>query len=160
MVAIFGNGRHSTSYTVQRAENVGGRAVLHLGDVLCIVGMGAVDTFSESGEGFTADRDFATYGRTEHYRHAGRWVYNEDKSQAFQLTAIQGRKLLLEGASGDLAAIYTDADGDGRRVYWISDIGPGDTWRLPSVTWIERRAPGVYAVQATGTARLTLPTER
>ncbi|NPV46453.1 MAG: hypothetical protein HPY69_05825 [Armatimonadetes bacterium] len=155
---ILGNERHSTSYMVVQAEVRDGHTIIGLGDVLCIVGMGAVQEFDPTGDVLLADRRFDTYGRTEHDRHAGRWVFNENKTRCFRLAAIeQAQRLRLEGAAGDLAEVFADADGDGRRVYWISDIGPGDTWRLPSVTWLQRQASGTYAVQAAVQVKLTLP---
>jgi len=154
---ILGNERHSTSYMVVGAEVRDGQTIISLGDVLCLVGMGAVQDFAPEGV-LVADRRFDTYGRTEHDRHAGRWVYNEDQTQCFRLAAIeQAQRLKLEGVTGDLSQVFTDADGDGRRVYWLSDLGPGDTWRLPSVTWLRRQAPGVYDVQASVEVKLTLP---
>jgi hypothetical protein len=157
-VVIFGNDLHSTSYMVQKAEVTGGQTILLLGDVLCIVGMGAVQEFDQAKGALVSDRAFDTYGRTEHDRQAGRWIYNEDKSRCFRLAGIeQARRLVLEGATGDLAQAFTDADGDGRRLYWISDIGPGDGWRLPSVTWLKRRAGGVYDVEAQVEVKLTVP---
>jgi len=152
------NELHRTSYMVQRAETKGQQTLVHLGDVLCLVGMGAVAEFATKESTLVADREFVAYGRTEHDRHAGRWIYNEDKTRCFRLAAITGgKRLRLEGVSGDLRAIFTDADGDGRRLYWISDLGPGDTWRLPTATWIKRQGPGLYEVQAQTKVTLTLP---
>lgn len=152
------NELHRTSYMVQKTETRGQRTIVYLGDVLCIVGMGAVAEFDAKEPVLVADREFASYGRTEHDRHAGRWIYNEDKSRCFRLAAItSGKRLKLEGVTGDLSAIFTDADGDGRRLYWISDLGPGDTWRLPTATWIKRQGPGLYEAQAQTRVTLTLP---
>jgi hypothetical protein len=39
----------------------------------------------------------------------------------------------------DLDAVFGDANNDGRRLFWISDIGPGDTFRLPLVAQLERK---------------------
>lgn len=155
---ILGNERHSTSYMVVRAEVRDGHTVVSLGDVLCLVGMGVVQEFDPDGQTILSDRRFDTYGRTEHDRHAGRWVYNEDRTRCFRLAAVeQAQRLRLDGVTGDLSEVFSDADGDGRRLYWISDVGPGDTWRLPSVIWLQRRAPGTYEVQAAVECRLTVP---
>lgn len=137
-VVTFGNDLHQTSYTVARAEAAEGGTTLHLGDVLCIVGMGVVGGIDEDAGTVTSDRELVGYGRTDGGRHAGRWLYNEDRTRGFRIRAIEGRKFVLETAGGDLDAIFQDNDGDGRRVYWISDIGPGDTVRVPSVTWYRR----------------------
>ncbi len=47
-------------------------------------------------------------------------------------------EVTVEAAGGDLAQAFGDTDGDGRRPYWISEIGPGDTCRIPSVAWYTR----------------------
>lgn len=157
-VVICSNELHQTSYMIVKAEVRGNQTVLSLGDVLCVVGMGAVAEFDQAAGVLVSDREFGAYGRTEHDRHAGRWIYNEDKSQAFRLAAIEGgKKLKLAGVTGDLATVFADKDGDGRRLYWISDVGPGDDWRLPTAVWVKRQAPGIYAVEAPVPVTFTLP---
>jgi len=34
---------------------------------------------------------------------------------------------------------FMPPDRDGRRLYWLSDLGPGDGFRLPAVTHYSRR---------------------
>jgi len=43
--------------------------------------------------------------------------------------------------NADLAAAFTDPDRDGRRLYWLSDLGPGDAFRLPAITHYSRYLP-------------------
>ncbi len=78
------------------------------------------------------------YGRVDGGMHAGRWLYNEDKSKGFRIASISGNTFTLEDVEENLDEIFTDADGDGRRLYWISDIGPGDTYRIPTSTYYSR----------------------
>jgi len=137
-VVILGNERHSTSYTVKEAQATGDSTTLHFGDVLFIVGMGAVAGIDETAKTVTSDRRLTGYGRTDGGRHVGRWLYNEDQSQGFRIASISGSKVELEGVDGDLGAIFRDVDGDSRRLYWISDIGPGDTFRIPTTTYYAR----------------------
>jgi len=83
-------------------------------------------------------REILGYGRTDGGMHEGRWLYNEDRSAGFRMAEIKGRSFTLEGVEGDLDDVFTDADGDGRRLYWVSDIGPGDTIRIPTATHYAR----------------------
>ena len=136
-VVILGNALHQTSYTIREAKPTADGLVLDLGDMLYVAGMGAVIATDTAANTVTADRDLSGYGRGDG-AHVGRWLYNEDKSKGFRITALHGRSLVLDGASGNLDDIFTDADGDGRRLYWISDIGPGDTYRIPAVTYYAR----------------------
>ena len=138
LVAILGNELHQTSYTIVEAEVVDGATRLCFGDVLFTVGMGVVAEIDQSTGRIISDRELTGYGRTDGGRHAGRWLYNEDKSRGFRIASVDGHELVLEGGDGDLAGIFRDTDGDGRRQYWISDIGPGDTFRIPTVTHYTR----------------------
>ncbi len=137
-VAILGNELHSTSYMIKGAKVGHGHTQLNFGDVLYVVGMGAVAATNADTGTITADRDLTGYGRVDGGRHTGRWLYNEDKSRGFKIASIAGRDFHLEGVDGDLDGVFSDPDGDGRRLYWISDIGPGDTYRLPTATYYAR----------------------
>jgi hypothetical protein len=137
-VVILGNELHQTSYMIEEATSAEGRARLSFGDVIFVIGMGAVAATDAEAGTVTSDRDLAGYGRVDGGRHAGRWLYNEDKSRGFRIASVAGTLLTLEGAGEDLDAVFTDVDGDGRRLYWISDIGPGDTCRIPTATHYER----------------------
>lgn len=136
-VVMLHNNLHSASYTVAEARSVEGGTRLGFGDVLCVIGMGAVEDIAEGGV-VMADRDLLGYGRIDAGRHAGRWLYTEDRSQGFRVAEVTRREFTLEGAPDDLEAVFTDADGDGRRLYWIVDAGPGDRLRMPGVLWVER----------------------
>ena len=154
-VVILGNELNRTSYTTTDVEVGDGRTVLGFGDVLFIIGMGEVAETDQAAKTVTSDRKLTGYGRVDGGRHAGRWLFNEDKSRGFRIAAIKGTRFELDGVEGDLEAIFADTDGDGRRVYWISDIGPGDTFRIPATTYAERVEPGRYEVRTMTQARLT-----
>jgi len=139
-VVILGNEIQKTSYTIKDAKVTNGSTTLDFGDVLFTIGMGAVAEADQVANTITSDRPLTGYGRVDGGRHAGRWLYNEDKSRGFRIAAITDNKFELEAVDGDLAEIFADADGDGRRQYWISDIGPGDTYRIPSTTYYARGA--------------------
>ena len=133
-VVILGNDQHQTSYTIVTAETVDGGTRLHFGNTLYIVGMGAV-TDVDAGSGIVkVDRALSGYGRIDGGRHAGRWLFDESRSTGFRIEGVEDRafRVALDGDRLDNA--FPDADGDGRRVYWISDIGPGDTFRIPTTT--------------------------
>jgi hypothetical protein len=124
-IVILGNELQRTSYTIETAEVTDGQTRLGFGDLLCSIGMGAVAATDNERATVTSDRNLAGYGRVDGGMHAGRWLYNEDRSKGFRIAAVAGRGFSLEGVKGDL---------DGRRLYWISEIGPGDTYRIPTAT--------------------------
>jgi hypothetical protein len=141
-VVILGNELHQTSYTIQEARVADGGTTLYFGDVLFVIGVGEVAQTDQTAPKVVAAAALSGYGRIDGGRHAGRWLYNEDKSRGFRIAAVAGSEIQLEGVDGDLEAIFRDADGDSRRQYWISDIGPGDTFRIPTTTYWERVRPG------------------
>ena len=138
-VIIVGNELHSTNYTIREARVSQGRTLVDLGDVLCLVGMGEVAATDRAAGSVTSDRNLAGYGRTDGGRHAGRWLYNESRTEGFRIASVSGKTIQVEGLDGDPDAVFSDADGDGRRQYWISDIGPGDTFRIPTTTSYARQ---------------------
>jgi hypothetical protein len=135
-VAIFGNELHSTSYTIVEAVDQGDKTALHFGDTLLIIGMGAVAQVD--GNALLSDRDLSGYGRVDGGKHQGRWLYNESRTRGFRINAIQGRTFALDSTDVNLDDVFIDADGDGRRLYWISGLGPGDTYRMPATTHYQR----------------------
>ena len=137
-VVIIGNALHQASYTIVAAEAVEGGTRLHFGDTLFTVGMGAVAAVDTEAGTVTADRELAGYGRIDGGRHAGRWLFTEDKSRGLRIEAVEGKVFRLAGTSPDIDTAFGDLDADGRRLYWISDIGPGDTCRIPRVTTFEK----------------------
>jgi endogenous inhibitor of DNA gyrase (YacG/DUF329 family) len=157
LVAIIGNDVHQTSYTVQSVSVEGGRSRIELGDVLFVVGMGTVARVDEAAGLVQSAESLTTYGRIEHNRHQGRWLYNDDKSQGFRIKEASSTTFTLEGAPADLSQVFNDRDGDGRALYWISDIGPGDLCRLPTITYLQRRGTGLYNLQTNAVAEFTLP---
>jgi len=156
-VVISGNELHQTSYTVRRATVRQGNTTLQFGDVLFLVGMGNVTELDDVEHTVATDTQLTGYGRVDGGRHAGRWLYNEDKTRGYRIASFRAGKFTLEGLDGELAQIYADADGDGRRRFWISDIGPGDTCRIPNITQIQRLRPGLYTTQMTTQVAVGLP---
>ena len=146
-VVILGNELHQTSYTIQQAVVKGTQTELQFGDVLCVVGMGRVTAVNQKAGTVSTDTTLTGYGRVDGGRHQGRWLYNEDKSQGFRIAKFDGTAFALEQVTGDLATVFSDKDGDGLKRFWVSDIGPGDTFRLPATTYVERIGPGQYRVQ-------------
>jgi len=137
-VIILGNELQRTSYTIREVKVADGATTLDFGHVLLTIGMGAVTGTDQDAKTITSDRPLSGYGRIDGGRHAGRWLYNEDKSKGFRIGSIRGQAFTLEGVEGSLEDIFTDADDDGRRLYWISDVGPGDTYRIPTTTYYAR----------------------
>lgn len=156
-VVVLGNEQHQTSYTIKSATVANGKTTLGFGDTLCVVGMGKVTAVDEKAGTVTTDTRLTGYGRVDGGQHAGRWLYNENKSAGFRIQSFTGTALKLAGAPGNLDAVFSDADGDGLRRFWISDIGPGDTWRLPAVTYVQRTRLGLYQVRMMTEVELRVP---
>jgi hypothetical protein len=155
-VVILGNELHQTSYTIRGVTVRDGRTTLSFGDVLFLVGMARATGFDQQAGTVSTDTQLSGYGRVDDGRHQGRWLYNEDKSAGFRIAHFGGGKFTLEGVKGELQGIYRDVDGDGRRQLWISDIGPGDTFRIPSVNHVSRVRPGLYRLETMTPVTLAL----
>ncbi|MCD6362113.1 MAG: heparinase II/III family protein [Armatimonadetes bacterium] len=156
-VVIMGNELHSTSYTIREVRVADGHTTLGFGDVLMLVGMGeATGTDSEAAT-VTTDTQFTGYGRVDGGKHAGRWLLNEDRSAGYRIASFNGRVFTLDGVEGDLDAVYTDADGDGRRRFWIGDVGPGDWCRLVNVVRVRRVGGGTFEVAMNGGVGMAVP---
>ncbi|MGI5818046.1 MAG: heparinase II/III domain-containing protein [Armatimonadota bacterium] len=154
-VLLTGNELHQTSYTIVEAEVADGRTTLGFGDTLMLVQMGPVLATDDAAGTVTLDK----LGRVDGRDHQGRWLLNEDMSTWLRITQCRGNVFTVEGADRPLDEIFTDVDGDGRRQFWVSDIGPGDTWRLPAVTFVERVRPNLYRVDAMTEVTLSVPRE-
>ncbi|MCK5801740.1 MAG: heparinase II/III family protein [Lentisphaeria bacterium] len=138
-VIILGNDLHQTNYTIVTAEATGGGTRLYFGDILYIVGKDAVAGVDTGSGTVKTARALSGYGKIDGGRHQGRWLYNEDKSKGFLIEGVENRAFKLATTGDELNTAFPDIDGDGRRVYWISDIGPGDTFRIPTTTTYARR---------------------
>jgi hypothetical protein len=156
-VIIVGNDQHQTSYTIKQATVTGGKTTLCFGDTLFLVGMGKVTAADAKAGTITTDTRLTGYGTVDGGQHAGRWLYNEDKTRGFRIQSLSGQTFKLENAPADLDAVFSDADNDGLKRFWISDIGPGDTYRLPSVTYVKRTRPGLYQVRMMTEIELQVP---
>ncbi|MBU0610283.1 MAG: heparinase II/III family protein, partial [Armatimonadetes bacterium] len=95
-VAILGNDRHQTSYTIRQAVAKDGKTELRFGDVLYLVGMGKVTEVDQKAGTVKTDTTLTGYGRVDGGQHQGRWLYNEDKSQGFRIAAFSGSVFKLE----------------------------------------------------------------
>jgi len=152
-VLIVSNDLRQTSYTIEKAVVGDGETTLHLGDVSFLVQMGYV----EEVDAVYHVVKLGKIGRVDGGFHEGRWLCNEDKSVAMRIVKRRGKAYTLEGFGRDLDGIFADPDGDGRRLYWVSDIGVGDDARIPAVATVERLGPNVYKVNAMTSLRVTLP---
>lgn len=152
-VAIIGNEIQQTSYTVKSISVENGKTTLGFDDVLFLVQMGPIEEIQADKSAVKLDK----LGRVDGRNHEGRWLYNEDRSVGLRIAETRGDVFVLESGSQDLEKIYKDFDGDGRRTFWISDIGPGDSVRLPSTVLMERSGDHAFRIQTSGDAELTVP---
>ncbi|MEN6404178.1 MAG: hypothetical protein ABFD94_19710, partial [Armatimonadia bacterium] len=155
-ILVSGNERHQTSYTIKSVKAEGGRTTLGFGDTLFVVGMGKVTGLDQKAGTLSTDTQLNGYGRVDGGQHAGRWLYNEDKTKGFRIASFSGTVFKLEKVDGELATIFSDADGDGLKRFWISDIGPGDNFRIPTITHVERAGNGTYRVRMMTDVQLTV----
>jgi hypothetical protein len=154
-VLILASPHHQTSYTIVGAEVADGKTTVDFGDTLMLVQMGPVEATDDAAGTVTLGK----LGRVDGRNHEGRWLLNEDRSTWLRITECRGNVFSVEGAEEPLDEIFADPDGDGRRQFWISDVGPGDTWRLPAVTFVERVRDNVYQVDAMTEVTLSVPRE-
>ncbi len=152
-VMILGNELQRTSYTIVDVAVADGQTTVGFGDTLMLVQMGYVEATDDAAGTLT----LAKLGRVDGGQHQGRWLYNEDRSVGLRIVARAGSAFTVEGAENPLDEVFADLDGDGRRQFWVSDIGPGDTWRVPTVTYVERAQPNLYRVHAMTEVELSVP---
>ncbi len=156
-VITFGNDLARCSYTIKSARVADGKTIVGFGDLLPIVRMDAVKALDEAAGTVEAVGPLSGYGKIQNDQQQGRWLYNEDKSQALLIESVSGTRLKLRTGGKKLADLYKDADGDGRNQLWIVDMGPGDSFRLPCATFVTRLRPGVYQVDTMTKAEVTVP---
>ncbi|MCK5805316.1 MAG: heparinase II/III family protein [Lentisphaeria bacterium] len=134
LAALLGNETNHTAYMVEHAESAEDEdgTVLHFGHTLMRLGMGEVAAIDGKTRTITSDRTLSGYGRTDGGRHQGRWLCGDDLATLFPIAAVGKNTFVLENADTPLETAFRDQDGDGRALYWICDIGPGDWVKLPS----------------------------
>lgn len=152
-VAILGNELQRTSYTIKSCTVEGGNTTFGFGDTLFIIQMGYVEAIDNTADTLT----LAKLDRVDGKRHQGRWLYNEDRSIGLRISNCTGSTFTVENAPQNLDAAFSDIDGDGRRLFWISDIGPGDNCHVPTITSVEREADNLYRVQSMSNVTLSVP---
>jgi hypothetical protein len=138
---IVGNDGKQVGFTVESAAAVNDAVAIGFGTVLMRVGMGDVTSVDpETGE-VVASRELTGYGRIDGGRHEGRWLFADDLKTGFRIREVRKLSFVLEGEPADIAAAFRDADGDGRNLYWISSIGPGDWVHAPATVTVGRDTP-------------------
>jgi hypothetical protein len=135
---MFGNKHHNTSYTIKNVNIVGDKTTLDFGNVPFIIRMGDVNTKLTNEECVISETPIKGNGYVEGDRLLGRWIYNEDQSMGFRINAIKGNNFYIEKTTKNLNSFFNDTDGDGKSKYWVSDIGPGDSFRIPITAYYER----------------------
>ncbi len=133
-VLVMGAGRRPTSYQIVTARNVDGHTVLGFGDVLLLVGQGQTTGYDAAGKVVACDMTrFVGYGRVDGGQHQGRWLLNESQAFGPRIDAVRNTGFQAVFAA-DPDGFLADLDADGRRTFWIADVGPGERYTLPAGT--------------------------
>ncbi len=143
-VAIVYRDEHRTSYTIRSASTVGGHTRLGFGDVTCIIGIVEIDspgggTAGKDAAPTTRPNEFTTSTRLSGYgiKFAGVSIVglsavSEDMKVIAPIVARSGGTFTL--GDGATVASFKDADGDGRRMVYLSDLSVGEEVVLPTIT--------------------------
>jgi hypothetical protein len=148
-------GSHSTSYTIKGIAAHPRGALISLGDVAPLEGKGQVVAADEKGRTLKATMRLGGYGI--HFAGmplVGRALLNEAKTAYFPILGLDEDTFTLGGA--EPLSAFTDADGDGRTMFWVADLWPEMQVRLPGIVWVEREAEILRAF-STVPATLRLP---
>ncbi len=141
-VAIIHRDDHRTSYTVRSATTGNGCTRLGFGDVTCIIGIVEIDsptaaaskpsTSTAPANVFTTRTRLSGYGvKFEAVPIVGLSAVSENLDVAAPIVARHEATFTL---GGDVSvAAFTDADGDGRRMAYLSDLSVGEELILPAI---------------------------
>lgn len=154
-VFVASQGGHSTSYTIKGIESHPKGALIRLGDVMPLEGKGVVSGVDEKARTLTTSSRLSGYGI--HFAGmalVGRCLLNEARTAHYPVLALEGSTFTLAG--NEPLSSFTDADGDGRVMFWVADLWPGMQVRLPAITWFERQGEALR-VFSTVPATLRLP---
>jgi hypothetical protein len=98
------------------------------------VGMGEVAAVKPEARAVFSTRRLLGPGHIDGGRHEGRRLYAGDMKRGFRIREVRADSFILAGEPAEIGAAFHSAEKnheDNR--YWISDIGPGDWVRAPSV---------------------------
>jgi hypothetical protein len=156
-VVIISNSQHSTSYTVTKVETKGKRSILHFGDISPIEGLCEIKSVDEAAKSIQPGSRLSGYGiKWDGKRFPGYTLLNEDMTAAWRITEYSDRGFTVQ-ADGDIAPKLTDSNGDGRKFFYIADIGPGDEVMIPAIVSVKRKSKGVFEVKSTIPYELIVP---
>lgn len=126
---IFPNPKHSSFYTIRSVRREGDGYVVALAEPDIMRGRAQAGEVCEKQIRTRTPLPFRTV-------YAGTRAVNEAKTVSVPVESVGGGAIHL--AQPCRATDFTDADGDGVTDAWLCDLGPGDAFRIDSVTVIQR----------------------
>ena len=156
-IVIFANELHSTSYPIKGVRRSGNNSIIELGEIIPIVGQGRITGVDTPSRVVSTDTRLDRHNTVFAARHRGRRLLNEDRSAGFLISSFDRGRFNLKGVTGNLEDVFSDDNGDGRKEFWIADISPGDTFNIPSVTYLGRLEEGKYRLQIMTDVTMQLP---
>ncbi|MFW6039093.1 MAG: hypothetical protein ACOC9P_01305, partial [bacterium] len=127
-VITVGNDQHHTTYEIKDVAQAENGTVLHFGRTPMIVGWLNITDVQDAGQRIVTDTNFRQW-QVNGGMHQGRRLLHADYSGQSVIKRREENAFLLQDSD------RTWETGD---TAWIGDLGPGDRWRLPSVTTVER----------------------
>ncbi|MFW6039179.1 MAG: hypothetical protein ACOC9P_01735 [bacterium] len=145
-VVTLGNDRHHTTYEIEKVTQAEGGTVLHFGRTPMLVGTFEISEVEEGGRRLVLETEFIQWRvQVDGGAHGGRRLLHADYSGETMIASRDQDSFVLAEADGTWEAGETA---------WIGDVGPGDQWRIPSVTVIERDGEQ-WRVRTNQAARVT-----
>ncbi len=124
---FFSNARHSCLYTIREAESEGGLLTVRLAEPEIVTGRARVSGVDADALRIKTLSRFAFPAI-----YPGMRVVNEARTVSLRVRSLGGGAIQLEDRPR--AADFVDADGNGVTDAWLVDFGPGDRFRIQSVT--------------------------
>ncbi|NOY82622.1 MAG: hypothetical protein GXP31_16615 [Kiritimatiellaeota bacterium] len=124
---LFSNARHTCMYTVGDVEHEDGHVRMTLDGPEFVTGRARVSSVDREARQIKTSSRFAFPAI-----YPGMRVVNEARTVSLRVRSVSAGAIQLEDRPDP--ADFTDADGNGVTDAWLVDFGPGDTFRIQSMT--------------------------